>query len=262
VSRSRAGRAVAGLGWTGLVASLAVSVLAWLLMEDTFSRLESMLSATGEGLEAIDATLDVADQALASLTASLETAAQAAEQASTTSATVAEAVSRTADILDQDLPDSIEAVRATMPGLIEASAVVDRTLSGLALVGVPYDPEVPLDAAFRRLDTQLALLPATFREHGATIQALVPQTESFGRQAASIQEEVGAMQATIDQAALVIARYRRSAETVDLLTTMTGLETTRLLARLAVGTGALAAASIASGLILAGRWLLALETRP
>jgi ABC-type transporter Mla subunit MlaD len=233
-----------------------------MLMEDTFSRLETMVSVTGEGLEAIDATLDVADQALASLAATLETASQAAEQASATSATVSAAVARTAQILDQDLPDSIEAVREAMPGLIEASAVIDRTLSGLALIGVPYDPEVPLDTAFRRLDTQLALLPTTFRQHGATIESLVPQTESFGRQAASIQEEVEAMKSTVDGAGLVIARYRQSTEQVELLTAATSLDRTRLLARLAVGAGALAAASLGIGLILAGRRLLLLETRP
>lgn len=77
-----------------------------------------------------------------------------------------------------------------MPGLVGASRVIDNTLSVLALIGVSYDSEVPLDEAFAQLDQQLAPLPQGLRENAATIAALIPEADGLYRESVTMTEQI------------------------------------------------------------------------
>src|SRR4026207_2306363 len=112
VARRSRGRSVSRIGIVGLVVALLLTLVAWLMTEDLFSRFDDSLDVTGEALTSVGLTLDVADDALATLDLALDTTASATAHAAASSATVADAVSQTVVIVGEELPASVEAIRA------------------------------------------------------------------------------------------------------------------------------------------------------
>ena len=264
VARPVRGPLIVRLGIIGLVGAAMITVVAWLLTEDLFSRFGDSLEVTGEALHSVGLTLDVADDALGTLTLALDTTATATAHAAASSETVAEAVTSAAAIVGEELPASVEAIRAAMPGLIEASNVIDNTLSGLSLIGVPYNPGVPLDEAFSNLDRQLAPLPDALRQNAAVISALVPEAEGFHDQTELLTTQVELMRGSVDQARDIIDQYRTQALRFDSVVAETSedLDRSTQLARLLVVMAGASAMVAMCALIVAGRAISALEELP
>jgi hypothetical protein len=261
-ARPHLGGAISRTGTAGIAAAVGLTLAGWIFLNDVFGRLEGAAVITGEAIVTIETTLDIADDALATLTTSLEAAAAATDQASTSSETVSAAIEEAALIIGEDLPATIDAVRAAMPGLIEASAVIDRTLSSLSLIGVPYDPAVPLDKAFITLDEQLSPLPQRLRENAATIGLLVPQAEGFRAQSMVLSAQVENMRTSVGEARTAIRNYRTSTDRVStaMKTTATGLSRSENVARLLLVVAGIALATTMYGFVLVGRALSQLDS--
>ena len=79
-----------------------------------------------------------------------------------------------------------------MPGIIRTGVVIDRTLSALSLIGVDYDPEVPLDTALESIRDSLRPLPDEIREQSLLLDEaagdLARIAESSGNLAARLLE--------------------------------------------------------------------------
>ena len=263
-ARQQRGPFIARLGIIGLIGALAITIVAWILIEDLFERFGDSIEVTGEALVSVGATLDVADEALETLTDGLGTAATATGHAAASSETIAAAVTETVVIVGEDLPASIQAIRDAMPGLIEASNVIDNTLSGLSLIGVPYNPDVPLDEAFVELDRQLAPLPEGLRANAAIIANLIPEADGFFQETVTLTEQIETIRLSVVEARSVIDDYQSQAARLDAVVqdTAAGLDQGALLSRLLVLLGGTLAAMAMSGLILAGRAITALEELP
>jgi len=263
-ARRLRGPSIIRLGLVGLVGAVTITLVAWILIEDLFNRFEDSLAVTGEALVSVSATLDVADEALETLTASLDTAASATGHAATSSQTVAAAVAETVVIVGEDLPASIDAIRDAMPGLIEASNVIDNTLSGLSLIGVPYNPEVPLDEAFAELDRQLAPLPEGLRANAEIIANLIPEADGFHQETLVLTDQIEIMRISVVEARSVIDDYQSQTVRLDAVVqdTAAGLDQGAFLSRLLVVLGGALAVIAMSGLIVAGRAIAALEELP
>ena len=263
-ARPHLGRSITRTGIAGIIAALALTVAGWVFLNDVFRRFEGATVITGEAIVTIETTLDIADEALSTLTTSLEAAAAATDQASTSAETVSAAIEEASLIIGEDLPATIEAIRAAMPGLIEASAVIDRTLSSLAFIGVPYNPEVPLDEAFISLDEQLGPLPQRLRENAATIGLLVPQAEGFQTQSTILSAQVGNMRTSVAQARTAINTYRDSTDRVSMAmaSTTAGLSRSENIARVLLVIAGVALATTMYGFVQVGRTLSQLETPP
>jgi len=260
-ARPRLGRTITRTGIAGIVAAVALTAAGWVFLDDVFRRFEGASMVTGEAVVTIETTLGIADEALATLTTGLEAAAAATDQASTSAETVSAAIEEASAIIGEDLPVTIEAIRAAMPGLIEASAVIDRTLSSLAFIGVPYNPEVPLDDAFTSLDQQLSPLPERLRENAATIGLLVPQAEGFQAQSMILSAQVENMRTSVAEARTAISGYQASTDRVStaLTSTSAGLSRSENIARILMVIAGIALATTMYGFVLVGRALSNLE---
>ena len=256
------GPLVARLGAAGLAAAIVITAIGWFVAGNLFTRFDSSLDVTAESLATVSETLDVAGESLEALGLAFDNVVAASGHASASSATVGQALAQTVDVVGNDLPMSIESIRTAMPGLIEAADVIDATLTGLALIGVPYDPDVPLDEAFADLDRQLEPLPETLRENAGVIAGLIPEAQGFQSQTEELTAQVEEIRTSVDSAGRLIDQYRTQAESLDSLVADTDADLGRsaLLVRLlVVGAGILAAAAM-GGLLIAGRAITALES--
>lgn len=72
-------------------------------------------------------------------------------------------VEDTSDIAGEGVADSLETAVETLPGLTSTAGVVDTTMRALSLVGVDYDPEVPLDQSLADMEESLTPVPGQIR---------------------------------------------------------------------------------------------------
>lgn len=241
----------------GLVGSVVLAVIAFLMVSDVYGRLRQSLEITADAVRTVDTTLEVASGALLTLGQTVETVKAATEQAAESSVLVESSVSQAAEVVGIDLPETIDAVRETMPALIEASSLIDTTLRGLALFGVPYDPDVPLGEGFRRLEEELEPLSDTLRQNGAVMERLVPTVSGFRTQTELLATQVDEIGAAVEEAAEVIASYQTQAAAFDEAIQSARDSTTRgsVLMRVLVVLGGLLGAAFGAGLYFTGRSL-------
>ncbi len=256
------GPLISRIGAAGLVGAVLITAIGWFIVGDLFSKLDSSLDLTADSLSTVSETLDVAGETLDTLGLAFDNVVTASGHASASSATVTEALAQTVAVVGSDLPASIESIRTAMPGLIEAARVIDSTLSGLALIGVPYDPDVPLDEAFTDLDRQLEPLPETLRANARVIAGLIPEAQGFQQQTEELTVQVEEIRRNVDSARRLIDEYREQAASAGGLVSDTNadLDRSALLVRLlVVGAGALAVAAM-GGLFVSGKAITALES--
>ena len=253
----RLGPKISIIGLVGLVGSVVLAVIAFLMVSDVYGRLRQSLEITADAVRTVDTTLEVASGALLTLGQTVETVKAATEQAAESSVLVESSVSQAAEVVGIDLPETIDAVRETMPALIEASSLIDTTLRGLALFGVPYDPDVPLGEGFRRLDEELEPLSDTLRQNGAVMERLVPTVSGFRTQTELLATQVDEIGAAVEEAAEVIASYQTQAAAFDEAIQSARDSTTRgsVLMRVLVVLGGLLGAAFGAGLYFTGRSL-------
>jgi hypothetical protein len=256
------GPLVARLGAAGLVAAVLITAIGWFIVGDLFTRLDSSLELTAVSLSTVSETLDVAGESLDRLGLAFDNVITASRHASASSATVSEALAQTVAVVGSDLPASVESIRTAMPGLIEAARVIDSTLSALTLIGVPYDPDVPLDEAFADLDRQLEPLPETLRANARVIAGLIPEAQGFQQQTEELTVQVEEIRMSVDAAGRLIDQYRVQAESADSLVSETNadLDRSALLVRLLVVSAGLLAVAAMGGMFVAGKAITALES--
>lgn len=253
----RLGPTIAFIGVAGVIGSVILAVIAFLIVGDIYQRVNESVEVTASAVVTVDETLDVASDALVGLGLALETVGTAAQQAAASADLVEQTLDQAAEIVGTELPDTIDAVRDTMPALIEASGVIDSTLRGLAFFGVPYDPEVPLGEAFSTLDEQLEPLPATLRSNAAVMEGLVPSLGGFGAQTELLVSQVEQIGVAVDEAAEVIGDYQTQAEAFNEAITATRTSVARgsLWMRVLVVLAGVVATAMGVGLYLTGRAL-------
>lgn len=248
----------------GAFGAVLLTVGASLIVGDVFDRLEDSLEVSAETVVTVDDTLEVASDAMSALDDALAIVRVATEQAATSSETIGSAVTQAVLIIGTDIPASVEAIRTAMPALIEASGVIDATLSGLALIGVPYNPETPLDEAFLGLDRELEPLPESLRANALLLAELIPDVEGFRLQTDLLGDQVDEIRAAVDDANAILGRYQSQAERFDevLQGTRDDLGRSALLVRLVVVFAGLLALLAMAGLVVAGRAITSMEALP
>ena len=190
-----------------LIALLAVTVTVagWMLV----SNLDRMGSVSSpDTFETLHRTLDVTVETMAILEDSMSDLDRLVGSVAESSATTAAFVDDTAAITSGRIATSLEAIERAMPGLIEAGAVVEDTLSTLSLFGVDYRPATPFDDALREIGSSLDGLSADVAAQGDTLRGLVPEVEEVGENSARLAERIRHTRSQLARAGSLIDDYR------------------------------------------------------
>jgi hypothetical protein len=139
--------------------------------------------------------------ALDDLESLVETVASSAD-------TTAVFVGETAAVTSTRIPRSLEAIERSLPGLIDAAAVIDDSLSTLTLLGVDYQPETPFDDALREVQDSLDGLADEVSAQGATLELLVPEMQAVHSTATSLTSRVSETREHLRTAEALLGEYR------------------------------------------------------
>lgn len=206
-------------GVVGAIASLVASVFAWTVLGSLADASLQSIDVAGQVVESVGGSVAAVDSALDEVTDGLRTTQQSVADASITLTQLSALASNLSELVSEDIPSSLDSVRAAIAPIEASAGVLDSTLRALSFFGVDYEPEVPLDQAIDDLDMRLSEIPETLRRQAPIIESAADSLNDFGGDTLDIAQDlsdlrgrladaggaVGGYQTTIDQANDVIA---------------------------------------------------------
>ena len=202
------------LGWAWIVGgvltglgALVGGIVGWSLVAGGGAAVTDSVDSARRALTAVSATTRVVDDTFDAVADSLR-GVQVTMSDTSLTLTQASAVTRNlGSVITVDVPESIDAVRATLPGLIRTAGVVDSTMRGLAFFGVDYDPDVPLDESIGTIDAQLAEIPTVLRSQQETLESVAGDLRAFSSATLEIADDLGTIRLQLAEASDVLGSY-------------------------------------------------------
>ncbi len=215
MSDSARGRLLVRIGVVGLLLSIAVTVGGLILVSLGWQAATRSIEVTKEAVESVALTTAAIDSAFSIAEEGLATVEVTVGGASTSIVELAAVMADLADMVGNEIPASVEAIEATMPGLVDTAAVIDQTMRTLASFGVDYDPDQPLDQALAEVERSLAVIPDQLRIQRPVLAKASEDLVAFATQSLGISREVGNLAIRLGEVSRLVAAYRETAARAD-----------------------------------------------
>lgn len=167
--RRRLGTLLTIVGGVGIAGALVVGIVGWVLaglgvktVTETIEPIDAIVTNVAEMVAASQVMVARTVEAVESIETTTRSAARTLES-------VAAVVAETGDLVETDLADGLENAVDSLPALIDTASVVDNTMRALSIIGVDYDPEVPLDESLGALEDSLQPIPDQLRAQAASL---------------------------------------------------------------------------------------------
>ncbi len=204
-------------GVTGAIAGLAAAILAWSVIGETATASSRSLEIADGLLESVSGTVTSVEDALVAVSEGLRTTQQSAADASVTLTQLSALTSNLGELVSEEVPGSLDSVRASLAPIQATAGVIDGTLTALSFFGVDYDPEIPLDEAIDDLDQRLADIPADLRRQGPLIDSAADSLSEFGSDTLVIAGDLSDLRRELIATAGTLAGYQETIADVGLL---------------------------------------------
>ena len=195
-------------GVVGAVASLVASVFAWTVLGSLAETSVESIEVAAQVVESVGGSVAAVDSALDEVTDGLRTTQQSVADASVTLTQLSALASNLSDLVGEDVPASLDSVRAAIAPIEASAGVLDGTLRALSFFGVDYEPEVPLDEAIDDLDARLSEIPETLRLQAPIIDSAADSLNDFGGDTLDIAQDLSDLRGRLAQAGGAVGGYR------------------------------------------------------
>ncbi|MEJ2750843.1 MAG: hypothetical protein P8183_23490, partial [Anaerolineae bacterium] len=167
---------IIGLG--GIALSVAGMTVAPHLIDTIGDSLESNLILVSESLDTVQETLLLAQSTVTEVTGGLDTVEASAVHLGQTLNQTRPLLDQISTIASDEVPQSLDAIQATMPDLVQVAAAIDDTLTilnrfkideqifGIPIrydLGIDYNPAVPFDESVSSIGRSFETLPGQLR---------------------------------------------------------------------------------------------------
>jgi len=207
----RLGDTLITVGVIGAIAALVVGVAGWGLA----GRATRSLTATIEPISGVVAnvveTIEVIQVMVSRTTEAIESIEGATRSTARTLDSVSGVIDETAELMGGGMADGLDSAVATLPGLIDTGRVVDRTMRALSLVGVDYDPDLPLDEALGDLEQSLRPIPGQLRDQVVLLGAVQDDIAGISVDAGELAGILGRARIDMIEAESILVEVGQSA---------------------------------------------------
>lgn len=215
--------AIGGLVFSvvGIVAAQQVKPSMVASLQNTLDLLVQTLDTTSQGLVVTQGALENSVNMIAALQSTLETTAKTIESTNPM-------IDQITQIIDEDVPDTIIATQDALNTAQKSAQVVDSllgTLSKVPLIGLNYNPEVPLSEALGEVASSLEDLPASLKGMTDNLKTTQSNVQTFQADISVTAESVGDIKESVAQYGDVVKGYQ---ESLDLLKTQLKLLSSNL----------------------------------
>ena len=207
------------LAWTwtvagiiGVTLSIIGGVFGYAFVSSSTSAAVQSIDLGIDVLGTVGDTAGILDRTFSDVADSLRSVQRTVGDSAVTLTQVAKVTGDLGDLVATDVPDSIEAVRATMPSLISTAGVVDTAMRALSFVGVDYDREVPLDEALTALDAELATIPLELRSQEPVLRQVAESLSDFSSDTLVIGNDLAGIRARLTESDVLLDEYTEAAD--------------------------------------------------
>jgi hypothetical protein len=213
ISRTGASTVLLVIGAVGVVVSVLAVVVGLRFLGHLDRALEDSVGVAAEAVDALGGTVEVAGESLTRITVILDGTATTTRDLSAAIADTEAVLRATADLSEDQIAGSLDAVDDALPALIQVAGVIDRTLSGLSVLpfGPDYGPDEPFDDSLRAIQREFDGLPDALREQAALIRDGSRDLRSVRVGTAVIADDLDALQATLADSAELVDRFAATA---------------------------------------------------
>lgn len=204
-------------GIVGAIAGLITAGFAWVVLGTAADASVRSLELASDVLDSVGGTVISVDAVLDDVSDGLRTTQQSMADASVTLTQLSALTSNLGDLVGEDIPASLESVRASLAPIQATAGLLDGTLTALSFVGIDYDPEVPLDEAIDDLDARLAEIPQRLRDQAPLIESAAESLSGFGGDTLTIAQDLSDLRTRLSEASFTVGSYRQTVTEADAL---------------------------------------------
>lgn len=208
VTRTGASTTLLVIGAVGVAVSVVAVVVGLRFLGHLDRALEDSVGVAADAIDALGGTVEVAGESLSRITAILDSTATTTRDLSGAIAETEVVLRATADLSEERIAGSLDAVEGTLPALIQVAAVIDRSLSGLSALpfGPDYDPDEPFDASLREIQREFDGLPEAVREQAGLIRDGSRELRSVRVGTGVVADDLDRLRATLADSAELVER--------------------------------------------------------
>lgn len=204
-------------GIVGAVAGVVAAGFAWVVLGTAADASIRSLELASDVIDSVGGTVISVDAVLDDVSDGLRTTQQSVADASVTLTQLSALTSNLAELVGEDVPDSLDSVRASLAPIQATAGLLDGTLTALSFLGVDYDPEVPLDEAIDDLDARLAEIPQRLRDQAPLIDSAAESLSGFGGDTLTIAQDLSDLRTLLSEASFTFGSYRETVTEADAL---------------------------------------------
>jgi methyl-accepting chemotaxis protein len=215
------GRVWLAVGVVGIVSAFVLGYGLWGFTGSAVETARDGIEVGNDLLAAASATAATVETVVSQAGTGLDAVEESLGEGAATLADVGELAADLGEVVSVDVPDSLDALRSTMPQVIATAGVIDGVMRTLRFVGVDYDPDAPLDDSLQELDSELAAIPEDLRARSQDFDAAARGIGEFAVSTARISGEIAQIRSSLEDSTAVVADYERTIadgyETLDRL---------------------------------------------
>jgi len=181
-------------------------------MNDTIELVSDTLTNTADGLVI---TQEALLGAVSSINALEDTLATTAKTIQSTEPAVESIVT----LLEEDLPETIEATSRSLATAQESAKVIDNvldTLNRIPLININYNPETPLHIALGQVAQSVDDMPNTLTGMADSLKDTQRNLEVIQVDLAYMKESISQIETSLEQSEKVIAAFQQSVDTLQI----------------------------------------------
>jgi len=211
----RAPRLARFIGVVITLLSLAGGAIGFYMVQRLGDDVRSSVSVSRSALVAISQTIAAVDDVAARTADSLASAGDSVAEVSATVEGAVTTIEGVADFLDEELPETLDAIQMSMPAAVQAAGAIDGTLRALTLFGVEYNPDESFGASLSRVRTALATLPGEMRAQSDDLALLVPSAQALVEETDGLASSMSALKESLDGFTSLTENYEATLRTAE-----------------------------------------------
>jgi prefoldin subunit 5 len=202
----------------GIILCLFLLFEAWNYRQPVTQKLQTGVDQASSVLQISDQGLEVIDQVVQNVYTSTIYLDEATMAFSTTVGSASQFMDTAGTFVGDNLLTTITDTQTALSSAQASAKVIDNiltTLSRVPLIGITYNPAVPLNQALGQVSSSLDPLQSTLQNFQADLNSTRNNMQDFSSQIATLDKNILSIQANLNQAQSTINKYRSQIATVN-----------------------------------------------
>lgn len=224
------------IGLLGLAFSVTGVVIGRQAVDEMGSAIDTALSRTLVSLGTASDTLVLTKSTFEQVNSGLDTVGATADNVAQTLRDTQPLLEGVSNVVASDIPDSLEAIQNSLPGVADAAGTIDDTLRTLsafeverAIFGIPisfdlginYDPDLSLDDGVRQIGQSLEGMPDSLRALRSDLDLANDNLENVSTNIYTIASDLEALGDKVQQIEPLVDEYIQLTSDIEQLVNQT-----------------------------------------